>query len=210
MKHLIVLLFLVGGLSACGPDASFNPDEIRLNDLMDGETVELVNDDDVSDPDRVFESDDVFTNEERQETESEAEEVAHNDDNKNHLDKEGKKSEESSKDDEKIVDGDHSRDKSDDDPSSQSDNKRGKRCIARLLDKEKKKKYHQMYASPDESNTKEIKKYVHCGSKAKKIAVCHFPNDDHSKRKTLCVGKAALKALVSSRKSSNFLGRCRY
>lgn len=65
-----------------------------------------------------------------------------------------------------------------------------------------------MTITPDEiAKNKKIRDIIKCDESGKKINICHHPSDDVEKRKTLCVGAAAVHGLVEGRKL-NYLGAC--
>lgn len=77
--------------------------------------------------------------------------------------------------------------------------KNGHTCKERLVEQDNKKQHADMITSPEEMETDDDMYAVSkCGNgKEKKVQVCHFPNADYSKRKTLCIGRPALEAHVA-------------
>ncbi len=78
-------------------------------------------------------------------------------------------------------------------------------------------KERNVAVTPDKlANDEGVVAVIGCGNEYndKKVSVCHHPNGEYAKRKTLCVGAPALKAFVgmnfkrSSAQDKNYAGPC--
>ena len=186
MKTLLLLISAFALLTACGPSANFSGDSVRFKSLMDGETVEIIGDDQL---DAIVIEDEGLTSEEEK-TEEEITSIII-DDSEMFPDQPDENTEDSPKD--------------------------RRRCKQRLVKQDKENKHDEMFTSPREiEEDSDLYEAIRCGKdNGKKVLVCHHPNGDASKRKTLCVGRPSLEAHLGigkngrSKKHVNYAGPCR-
>lgn len=180
----------------CSPDANFQNDDDRFKSLVDGQTVEVVDED-------TFE-----------ELSQEDTGLGGNDDGGNQNDG-GINNGNGTPGGQGETMGHTGGDDDDDDmerPGNRGVAGNGNRtCRQRIMEQERRREHSEMVTSPNEmQNDIELNNEVKCGKNGKKVLVCHHPSGDASKRKTLCVGAPALKAFIQHMKASsvNFAGAC--
>lgn len=182
MKALALLAMTSLTFVACGPKANFNPTDARFKSLLDGQSVEVVSNQDL---DSSIGSDDSATS--------------------------GPTSTNTRSDDGSATE------PNTDEPSTEPTKKApGHTCKDRILKQDKEKHHSEMITSPQEiEDDSSIGDAIACDKKQKKFYVCHFPNADYSKRKTLCLPRPAIEAhlehLGAKRNSghADYAGPCR-
>ncbi len=174
LTALVLSFFTIIFFMNCGQDANFD-DGSQFKSLVDGESIEVV------------------SNEELDAIENEGDSGLVSDDDG------------SSEDDGGL----HSDDDDDDDSYERQGNRAHrysgvdynhghKGCKDRIIEQHSHGRHHEMVTSPEEmENDEDMNEATSCGSKGHKVLVCHFPNAEYAKRKTLCIGRPALEAHIA-------------
>jgi len=210
MKALILLLMSAGFLMACSPKANFSSDEARFQSLMDGQTVEIVENDELIDsldqPGANTGDDGIMGDGTTGDDGTMGGNPGGNAGNgapnipgvmppggnangggcvnctgPNPNNYDGEAGNE--------YDGETGR------------RRRGMSCRDRLIrqDRERENRTERersdMLTSPEEiEGERAMREALRCGNGGNKVLVCHHPNADYEKRHTLCIGLPALKA----------------
>ncbi len=186
----------------CGPNAEFTYDE-QLRSVVDGETVEVVSNEEFDAINNQGDNGINGTN-------------TGMGDGGDSNDDRGLPGHSSHDDDDDSDDSYAGSENSGHRHGNEENHGKGKKCRDRLIEQHNNNRHDEMVTSPKEMDSdSDMAAIVRCGDKGNKVLVCHFPNADHSKRKTLCIGRPALEAhiehLGKKRGSEHvdYAGRCK-
>jgi len=179
---------------ACAPDANFSSEDARFKSLMDGETVEVV------DNDEFIDSLDQ-PNAGSQDDDGSSDTMGDNSTGPTGSTGTTTGGDGSTGTDDGSTNGYNGNGASgrenagNDDKNENRGKPEGQSCKERLVGQDKENKHDEMITSPDEmAEDNDMYNAIRCGKKDHKVLVCHIPNADPEKRKTLCIGRPALEA----------------
>ncbi len=176
MKLTAVLLsfFTILFFMNCGQEANFD-DNSQFKSLVDGESIEVVSNEELDA--MKDDGDSGLVSDEDESSEDDGGLNSDDDDDDDSYERRGNRGQR------------HSGDK---------EGRGSKGCKDRITEQHSQGRHHEMFTSPEEMESDEdMNEATSCGSKGHKVLVCHFPNAEYAKRKTLCIGRPALEAHIA-------------
>lgn len=191
LRYLLILGFFTAiAFNNCSPNANFTSDSELFSKMADGETVEIVSEQELES--MVHDDDEVATNEDDEAVDNDMGLTTDEDENS---------STPGGSQQEQMGDNDS------DDEASDDDRKRS--CRDRLLDQMRNGKKDRMVITRRElEENPEITEAARCGNNRgiAKIWVCHQANGDESKQKPLCLPIPAADSQIA--RGISLLGYC--
>ena len=209
MKLTLIALMSAALFMGCSPKSSFNSDDQRFKSLMDGETVEVVDDQTLIDTMGIGEDSQDGANPSDGSNQGD-DGLGNNDDSYDNGD-DGVNDQYDNEDDynfwdliaDVMRDGGKKHDNGKKDGTKGNGGKgyNGGSCRNRILDQDDYGDHDDMLTSPGEMQiSKELYDAIKCsseeGGKNKKVYICHYPNGDDSKKMTKCLPIPAVRAHV--------------